>query len=264
MSPTHSSAMRIRSWNLLLLLLPFGSIGLSAQRYDLDRCSTPREPLGVLTGGGEVRYELKHDGRPDTGSVSVLAVNGISAAGYRSAVVRQLSSCKMRHPHQSPVMVRQAIRFDATHVTVDPAVPADTSVPGLPILAVALPSGTIEGTDHLLEEIPRYVRCDRHPAPPPGRQTMTFRSREEMEAFLARDARDLSGTVRARLVVDPAGRVIRDSITVLSTNNPNVTNNAITYFASCHYTPGRIAGAPVQTAVRAGFGIVVSSEPPPR
>ncbi len=84
-----------------------------------------------------------------------------------------------------------------------------------------------------------------------------------MQDLIARQARDASGRVRTRLVLDVAGRVIGDSTTVLSSDNVQLTNGLAAFEASCRYAPGRIAGVPVRTAVESGTAITVVSGFPP-
>jgi hypothetical protein len=54
--------------------------------------------------------------------------------------------------------------------------------------------------------------------------------------------------------------VLADSITVLSSDNPVLTNNLRSSLASCRYTPARIDGVPVRAAIRRGSGIQISNE----
>jgi hypothetical protein len=244
---------------LPLAFLVLAAFPLTAQHYALAKCDVPREPLGYLRGGGEVRYLLRANGRPDTASVAVIRADGISAGGYRSAVVRQLSACRMARPTNGPTVVRQGVRFDSIQVAIEPAAPAERE---LPVLAIAEATPRVEvfaESDSLLEERPRLVRCERSAGLPIRSQERVFTSREEVEAAIARDARDYSGRLRARLVLDTTGRVMRDSIEVLESDNVNITNTLRANLGSCRYTPARIAGVPVAVRVIKSTGIRISS-----
>jgi hypothetical protein len=164
----------------------------------------------------------------------------------------------MAKPGKEALVVRQGIRFDATRLAIDPAVPADTSTEALTVVLATRPPATTYA-DTLVEEAPRLIRCARAPEPPEPQQR-TFSSRAEAETELGREARRNSGRILTRLVIDTTGRVLADSITVLSSDNPVLTNKLRSSLASCRYTPARIDGVPVQAAIRSGSGIQISNE----
>jgi hypothetical protein len=253
--------MRPRSLAPLLLALVLTSAPAAAQEYPLTKCDTPRQPLGYLRGEGEVTYLLRRDGRPDTASISVLSVSGISAGGYRSAVVRQLSACRMARPEESAKLVRQRVRFDSTQVLM----PAATVLEGeLPVegFATLAPEATVYArTDSQLEERPRLIACDRRPLPT-RTEVATYNSRAEAMAAAEREARLRSGRVRARFVVGADGRVIGDSTQVLESDNPGVANDLINSLNSCRFTPARIGGTAVPFWLIQGSGIRLVTSPP--
>src|ERR1700704_6313162 len=69
--------------------------------YAVKKCDDPKVPIGMLSKGlGTIWFRLGKDGKPDTASISVLHVIGLSAVGMRSVAARQLSACRfhMRKP----------------------------------------------------------------------------------------------------------------------------------------------------------------------
>ena len=233
---------------------------LRGQNLTLDRCDEPREPIGVLTGEGTVRYYLTENGHPDTASVRVAEVHGVSDGGYRSAVVRELSACRMKglHDRHSGLVVRETIAFVGakarTTIRMAPPVPDTGSEAALLEEPVpGLSAGSMVRDDSTVEEHPRFLSCTgnvRPPAagPPAGR----YRSREEADAAFNAWAQQHSGSVRFLAVVGTDGRIPRDMITIEDATNAVTTNDLLNEVADCRYTPGRIGGVPVPTRIRTG------------
>lgn len=249
-----------------LLLLPATAV---AQGVTFDRCDTPRVPLGVLAGEGRVRYRVLENGHPDTASVEVLAVRGLSVGGYRSAVVRVLADCRMKRLHDAPdgVRVSQAIAFvrnranTITQLTPPgPVDPADIPLPGGPRLVRGGDAAALD--DSLVEEHPRPLSCnDALPSAGSSPPSGPFRSEAEANAAFADWARLHNGRARLLVVVGIDGQVARDQVSVVDSDNPTVTNDMIKGVAGCHYAPGRIGGEPVPTRVVQGRGVEYRTEP---
>jgi hypothetical protein len=248
-----------RSLPIVLAILAYLPAPLVAQGFPLDRCEAPRSPLGYLTGAGEITYRLKPDGRPDTITVAVITAQGVSAGGLRSAAVRQLAACRMARPEQA-LVVRQLVRFDSIRVMIDPAVAEESPVEVLAIDTVRPATRVYAARDSMLEERPRRIRCERGPGPPPGPGEQRFSSRQEAEEAFAREARNMSGRLRVRVVIGVDGRVIRDSTQVLESTNPNTTNSLLATISSCRYAPARIGGIPVAASLVTGNGIEIRQE----
>lgn len=250
----------------VLLLSPAPLLG---QSLSPDRCDEPRVPLGILSGQGAVRYHLAADGRPDTASVRVARVRGISAGGYRSAVVRELSACRMKrlHDQRSGLDVLQAISFTGakgrTTIQMAPAVvdtAADSSLASAPVLEVN--PGPRVRDDSTVEEHPRYLSCGGGSLPAlGGPPSGPFRSREEADAAFNAWAQQHSGRVRLQAVVGSDGRISRDSVQVVETTNVSVTNEGGDAISACRYTPGRIGGVPVPTRIELGRSYSIELAP---
>lgn len=248
------------------LLLPTPA---RAQSLALDHCDTPRVPLGRLTGEGRVLYRLAEDGHPDTGTVAVLAVSGVSAAGFRSAAVRELSACRMKRLHDAHdgVRVTEQIAFvgERGRTTIRIAPPDRATEADIPLLTdprLAQPSHAAILDDSLVEEHPRGLGCNgvfmnNGPTLPAGRYRSEAEAHEAFEAW----ARQHSGHVQLLAVVGVDGRVPRDQISVVASDNPTVTNDLTNATASCRFTPGRVGGEPVPTRMVVGQGIEYRDSP---
>lgn len=269
----HAAAVRSRPIRAAGAAAALGCAALAAPLaaqappgdFALRTCDTPRQPLGVLHGQGQVVYEMRRDGRPDTGSVRVVRSSDLSPAAFRSAAVRLLSACRFeagsRPPRASTRVAERIVFHDSTAELRTPQ-PAPDSVAGVqPEAATAEPTGgPVEVDDPRLEERPRQLRCEHvQGARPPMEER--YRSREEAERQVGEYARESTGQVEARVVIGADGRVERHGITVLSSTNPRVTDGLVQAMASCRYAPGRIAGRPVAVAMTLGMGVEVRVEP---
>lgn len=246
-------------------LIPSALLGVPALHgqetpadYPVKKCEEPKEPVGFLRGGGVVTYLLGRDGKPDTGSVQVLAALDLSVAGFRSAVVRQLSACRLdvgSHKPDRAISVVEEIEFDLTSARVRPARAAPDSglAPVHDSTAFAAPASPLELSDPRLEERPRRLACDYSRTRAPGGEQ--YRSRKEQESAMREWERENSGTIKVHTVVGADGRIVRDSITVISSTNVAITNKLVDALASCRYAPGRMHGVPVPVAVTADYGL---------
>ena len=234
----------------LTLLLSVATVApAAAQTYPFDKCAEGKVEVGYLRGSGMVRYTLTKSGKAAPGPVDVITVEGVSAAGLQSAATRQLAGCTMRHP-SADLVVTQVIRFDSATTRIEPASAASGTE-----VVIATP-GTPSSTT--LEERPRWLACDRGPRlrAAPGNQGTIGNPGSGM----------MSGSINARLVLDSLGRVMRDSVTLLSSGNPEATSPLLRSIATCRFAPARIAGRGVPTAINAGMiaggsGYVVTEGP---
>ncbi len=68
-----------------LSCLGAGSAFCQTPSYSLRKCDPPKEEIGILPRiSGQLFYLIGKDGKPDTASIKILKVSGISAAGFRS------------------------------------------------------------------------------------------------------------------------------------------------------------------------------------
>ncbi|MEO8636882.1 MAG: hypothetical protein ABI587_16520 [Gemmatimonadales bacterium] len=244
---------------LLATMAPLQAQSTNDAGYPPRKCEAPKVPVGYLTGDGILQYRMSVDGRPDTTTLSVVRVNGISAAGFRSAAARLLSNCRMDlsltpHPAE-PFLVHQPLQVDSASVSLAPASPAQDSYPPvsetLPFVMTAIP---LELTDPRLEEQPRTLTCQ----PPllPGRtRERTSTSQQQADSAATDYARRLRGRLRARIIVLPDGRVDADQIQVLESTNPDLKASLLASIASCQFAPGRSGGIPVAAYTTTGTSV---------
>lgn len=264
------SLMRYLSWVSIVgaILILGAAPRLQGQalptEFPLKKCDDSKQLVGYLRGQGLVTYLLATDGKADTASVQVLRAAGVSVAGFRSAVVRQLSACRLdlgRHKPATPVRVQQQILFDSARAQLRPAQPVldSAATSAQDSTPAPIPLAPLEFADPRLEERPRQLGCDqslRPPSPPGG----PYRSREEAQRATQAWERQNSGRIHVRAVVGPDGRMLRDSITVVSSTNPSLTTKLVDALASCRYAPGRIRGVAVPVVITTGIGIEIRSE----
>lgn len=220
-----------------------------AQTYGVDKCRPSSAGIGAVVATGRVRYTLGGDGTPDTASLGVLAVDRISPAGYHSVVARLLSGCKMHHPDAALAVV-QMVRFDTGGAHLTPAAAAAADDVPLPLQPTPpAVTGPVDASDSTLEEHPSWITCDRPPRTQPP--TTTGRGTAAEQNMFAAASPMNSGMVTARLLIGADGRVMKDSLTLVSSDNPQNTSNLLRALASCRYAPGRIGGTPVATRLTA-------------
>jgi hypothetical protein len=235
-----------------------------AQTYRVKQCDAPREPLGVLHAQGQVAFRLASDGKPDSGSIRVVSLRGISPGGLRSAAVRELSACRFDRSAdtgqaRTNVIVVDAVGFDSATVVVSPATVVAPTIVTMPIPRSPLVIDPVDATDSTVEERPRRLSCNQVPDQPPF--AGSYRTRQEADAALAAWRRENSGVLLARITVPPEGDVRRDGITVTSSTNPAIIDDLIRVLMSCRFVPGRINGVPVPTIVATRTAIGIAARP---
>ena len=209
-------------------------------------CHEPKVPLGMIHAQGVVMYQADRDGRPDTSSVRVADPRNISAAGFRSAVVRFLSSCRLAlNPKpDAAVSILQQFTFDSTQVRFAPGGTPPTMVERRD--SIAPPPGPVDDTASVLEERPRPLGCR---SAVPSDQVVSARARTRADAQAAVQeqlARD-TGTVEARYVVGPDGKMVEETFAVVGSTNLALAGTLSDNVKRCRWAPGRIAGVPVAT-----------------
>lgn len=225
----------------LLLSLTFVAARGSAQTHAFDKCEGDKVEVGFLRGSGTVRYTLTTSGQAAPGPVDVITVEGVSAAGFQSAATRQLAGCKMRRP-PADLVVTQVIRFDSATTRLEPAVAATGTEIVIPIADAA---DAAPGAAATPEERPRWVACERGPR---------LRAVAGNRGTIGNPGSGMmSGSINARLVLDTLGRVMPDSVTLISTGNPEATSPLLRSIATCRFAPARAEGRGVPTAINAGM-----------
>src|SRR5712691_7845539 len=103
---------------LLVFALPALALLRVSPSVSLKGCDEPKVPLGIIHAQGVLTYNVLPNGRADTATVAVIAVNGMSAAGFRSVATRLLMSCTFRieGKETGPIPIFEQLRFDSTRV----------------------------------------------------------------------------------------------------------------------------------------------------
>ena len=266
-----SARSRSFMWGaFVLLVLPAGK--MSAQQLRLTEpatdstfpmavCGDPMEPAtGRMNIAGVVGYHLAPDGRPDTASVRVLAIEGMSVAGFRSAVSRRLAGCRMTLPYGyqgATIPVRQEVRFIESGFALEPA----RRQPALPDGLASVPVSGSNGAepypldDSRVEERPWQLSgCKPQGVPsPPDRR---YRTREEAARAYDEWSSRMSGEVILQVTVGADGRVVPGSDSLVLGDNPLITNALIASIKECRFHPARIGGVPVAAKTLGRMGLL--------
>ena len=266
-----SARSRTFVWGaFVLLVIPAGKISAQQLRltepatdstFPMAVCGDPMAPAtGRMNITGEVGYQLAADGRPDTGSVRVLALQAMSVAGFRSAVTRRLAGCRMTLPYGyqgGDIPVRQAVRFVESSFEVEPARRLPALPEGLANVAVSLPSdtGPFPLDDSRVEERPWQLSgCKPQGVPsPPDRR---YRTREEAARAYDEWSSRMSGEVILQVTVGADGRVVPGSDSLVLGDNPLITNALIASIKECRFHPARIGGVPVAAKTLGRMGLL--------
>ena len=257
MMQAHS---RYVALSLLLLAPPLLAQSPDGPSYKLRTCEAPDVPIGYLSGEGMLQYRMGADGRADTTTLSVVQASRISAAGLRSAAARLLSACRMdlseSHP-EGTFLVHQPLRIDSATVLLAPARVASDSLPRAddtpPFVMIAVP---LDATDPRLEEKPRTLGCEQ-PVIPEARPSGSYSTKAESDSALASWAKRNAGRLKARVVVQPDGTVVRGQIKILALTNVALREVLVSAIASCRFAPGRSGGVPVAAYAIAGTALQV-------
>ncbi len=222
--------------------------------YAIKKCTPPKVPIGRLpNAAGTVSLLLGKDGKPDTSSIAVVQVAEISVSGFRSVVVRRLSSCQFemgRSPPGAPAGIVLEVTTSDTGVLVSVATPTTTARPPLapePV-ALSLASFPLPLDDPRLEERPRRLRCG-DPAP-------RLRTPQEIEEWF----RTTMGSILTEVLVGPDGKPDH-KVKLLWTSNPGATRNLVNWEVGCEFAPGRYRGMAVPAFLRDSLGLAMTKRP---
>ena len=223
---------------LALALLAGGTLAAQDQPLGLKKCSDPKVPIGLVHGSGELRFDISAKGKPDTSTIEVLSVTGISPAGLRSAVGRQLSACEFntKDAHLTGVTrVRQGWSFEGPRTRFGGAIKSDTGT-AMALTPMTPPADPVPDSSAVLEEHPRWLSC---------------RSNAQPGTPDAGGSADVSAgtSVWVQFVVDSTGKVVPSTVHAVESNDLVASNTAVQDYTGCRYVPGRIGGAPVQTVM---------------
>jgi hypothetical protein len=248
--------------------------GAGGPTYPIKKCDDPKVPIGVLPKGfGTVSFLLGKDGKPDTASIAVLKVIGLSVAEFRSVAARELNGC--RHDMgtvapTAPVNVVQEIRF-ADSSSIDVGVATASPAPGTPLaiepLGLPKDSFPMPIDDRRVEERPRRLSC-KAPQSPPIRVAASGTSRADFQAQMQTQLRiaveqwnDVNaGTLVGQVRVGVDGKP-GTQVRVIEVSNPLAAQNLAELIGGCRFVPGRYHGVLVPAIVETKIGIAPGRVP---
>jgi hypothetical protein len=230
----------------------------------VKKCDDPKIPIGRLPKAiGTVTFRLTKDGHPDTASLAVVKVLGLSVAGFKSAAARQLSACRLDADKIGATsLVSASITIDSFAVSVaaaewisDPATPLAVEHFDLPHDTMPFALG-----DARLEERPRPLSCTVQMKGPTVIHA-SGASRAEAVADAqnqARIANEQYNATNAGLLVAVV-RVAVDGkpgsqLRVVELTNPAAGQNLGDRIGSCRYVPGRVLGVVVPAFLQVTMG----------
>jgi hypothetical protein len=251
---------------LLTALICLGTASASSQtsNYPVKKCDAPKEQLGILPKiSGQLFYLLGKDGKPDTASIKVLKVFGISAAGFRSVGARQLGGCHFdveKAALTAPTGVMSEVTADSASFTLGTAAQWITPAAPLAIEPLVLPKDSfpMRPDDRRIEERPRQLGCKESTAQPPtlhmpttpGTQAAQLAQaqanlRVETDRWNTQHAGSLVAEVRVGVDGKPGSEV-----RVISVTNGFATTSLAEMIGGCRYVPGRYHGIPVPSFIQ--------------
>ncbi len=244
---------------LIAGVLPASAQSPLAAGYSVKKCDEPKLPIGMLPKGfGEVSYMVGKDGKPDTASIAVLKVIGLSPAGFKSVTARVLSACRLDMGKPDPtasVGVMSEVTFsEATPVQVSTATPLSAPGTALAIdaMKVSKDSLPLPINDRRVEERPLRLSCagPRQQAPTriTGRGSNPAQAQQDamdqVRAAQQQQSATNSGTLVAQVVVGIDGKP-GSQVRVISVSNPMAQQNLADLIGGCRFAPGRILGVAV-------------------
>src|ERR1017187_6059426 len=234
-------------------------------QYAVKKCDEPKVPIGWLPKvAGQVTYLLGKDGRPDTATVAVVTLSGMSVAGFRSVARRQLSVCRFdigTAGLTAAVRVVEEIGADSATVTALGATPA--TEPGTTLAIepsdISKDSLPLPIDDRRIDERPRRLSCPypqrpRVSGPPVGSASSAGVTRADAQAqapsrlAMTSFNEHSAGTLVAQVRVGVDGRP-GTQVRVLSVSNPLAAQNLAELIGGCRFVPARYHGVLVPALV---------------
>jgi hypothetical protein len=254
----------MRSTWIILLGLTAPSVSADAQSpppagYPVKKCDEPKAPIGMLPKGfGQISYMVGKDGKPDTASIAVLKVIGLSPAGFKSVAARVLSACRLDMGKPDPsgsVGVMSEVTFsEAMPVQVSTATPLSAPGTALALESIKIPKDSLPLpiNDRRIEERPLRLSCagPRQQAPQriTGRGASAAQAQqdaaEQIKTAQQQQSALNSGTLLAQVLVGIDGKP-GSQIRVIEVSNPMATQNLAELIGGCRFAPGRILGVAV-------------------
>ncbi|MES1259603.1 MAG: hypothetical protein ABUL71_03340, partial [Gemmatimonadota bacterium] len=232
--------------------------GSSSGPFALKGCDDPKVPIGMLSkAGGTIAFKLSKDGKPDIESLNVTKLLGMSVAGFKSAVSRQLGGCRFEVPKgalNNTVIVSADATTEGFTVSLGAATPGDVGTP-LAVEPFTLAKDTMpfQAEDRRVDERPRKLGCTQQVRAPTvihasgssaaaAQQDLRQQQQVMDEQYRASHAGRLTAVVRVSADGKPGSQ-----IRVVEITNPPALQNLGDYLGSCRFAPGRILGQTVPT-----------------
>ena len=195
---------------------------------------------------------------PDTASIAVLKVVGMSPAGFKSVAARVLSACRLDLGKPDPtaaVGVMSEVTFsEATPVQVGTATPLSAPATALVLEQIKIPKDSLPLpiNDRRIEERPLRLSCagPRQQAPTriTGRGSNPAQAQQDamdqIRTAQQQQAATNGGTLVAQVVVGIDGKP-GSQVRVITVSNPMATQNLAELIGGCRFAPGRILGVAV-------------------
>lgn len=222
--------------------------------YAVKRCIDPKVPIGRLpNANGTVSLLLGKDGRPDTLSIAVLQVAGISISGFRSAAVRRLSACQYEMGRSAPrTSVGVVLKLTTNDTAVQAGVATPTGTPGPPLamepFEISPDTFPLPLDDPRLEERPRRLHC--------GNPSPQLVPRDRIVEWSSASM----GSLLAEVLVASDGKP-NHRVKVIWTSNPSATRNLVNWMVGCAFVPGRYRGIAVPAFVQDSLGLLATKRP---
>jgi hypothetical protein len=230
--------------------------GQSAQ-YAIKKCDELKVPIGALPeGSGTVSYLISKDGRPDTSSIAVLEVSGLSAAAFRSVMARRLAACRFSggRAGASSTVVSEIAQLDSMTLQVASTTASSPTSQPLPLetLSIPLDSFPLPLNDRRIEERPLRLSCNAARTPPPimisGRGATRAQAmqdaQDQMRMAQLQQSTKYGGTLVAEVRVGIDGKP-GPQVRVIEATNRMAVQALADIIATCRFAPARIRGVAV-------------------
>lgn len=208
----------------------------------LRSCGGAREPIGTLRSSGEVAFLLDRRGRVSAEDIRVLSVTGGTAAGFRSALQRQLPACRFEPASRVDRWIRSTISFNGHTLSVSSSLTVESPPDSVQFSPIMVVDKVYDPSSSVLDELPRVLNCQ-----PMVREEVTTRTRMDGQVATPPPVSNLppprkKGDVSLSYVVGPNGRIEENSFMLLGQNDPDLVASAVARLQACRFAPGRVAG----------------------
>jgi hypothetical protein len=232
----------------------------------IKKCDDPKVPIGQLPNAiGTVTFRLAKDGRPDTASLAVVKVLGLSVAGFKSAAARQLSACRLdadKVTLTASSVVSAKVTIESTTVSIAAAELTTEPASPLAVEHFDAPHDTMpfDVGDPRVEERPRPLSCASQVRAPTvihatGATPAQAMADAQNQARIANEQYNATnGGVLTAIVRVSADGKPGSQIRVIQLTNPAAGQSLGDRIGSCRYVPGRVLGVAVPALFQVTMG----------